>query len=396
MYTPIEGQDWIFDRYAFLGLEPDASDKDIAAAIRKKIAENHPDRVTHLGENLQAEAARTRRLIKQVVDILTVPEQKVAFDALLRTFKDANLKLVSVTGNPIISVGRERIDLDILSKPEDDRGVSTVQQMMAAQFPDNSEILQGARGLYESRPDGAKPIARNIYRQELLKRLEHLRFKEQSIFTMAGFHNANVSGDRIQHSDEYAGCIEDLRARVASSIPKVLDVRLEMKSIGFQVPKLLEDSQSSQSSQEDEAEPLALAILSKEEVVEKLRDAFIKRTEQLAELAKEIEQTLQEILQLTEHGVIKEAVGKPKRIIAVMMLAGDRPVAAWQIDLDTNACGFFEEEVYGHSLEEIATFWKDSDLVYRVEHDEQAFPSNLLMESIWVLEKVADEVMPVE
>jgi hypothetical protein len=46
MTDPVEGVDYIFNRYAFLGLDSKSDDAAIADAIKGKKSENHPDRYT--------------------------------------------------------------------------------------------------------------------------------------------------------------------------------------------------------------------------------------------------------------------------------------------------------------------------------------------------------------
>lgn len=54
-----------------LGISRRASQEEIKKAYRKKMAEYHPDKVAHLGEELQDKAAEKTREIQQAYEALT-------------------------------------------------------------------------------------------------------------------------------------------------------------------------------------------------------------------------------------------------------------------------------------------------------------------------------------
>lgn len=63
--TATTGSAKAFDPYAILGIAPSASREDIQAAYRARMREYHPDRVAHLGEELQQLAHRKALEIQQ-------------------------------------------------------------------------------------------------------------------------------------------------------------------------------------------------------------------------------------------------------------------------------------------------------------------------------------------
>jgi len=55
---PEEASESSFDPYRILGIDPSASDEEIRAAYAARMHEYHPDKVAHLGEELQEVAHR--------------------------------------------------------------------------------------------------------------------------------------------------------------------------------------------------------------------------------------------------------------------------------------------------------------------------------------------------
>jgi uncharacterized membrane protein YkvA (DUF1232 family) len=59
------------DPYAILGLKRGASPMEIKAAFRKKIAEYHPDKVAHLGDELKSLAEEKAKAIQAAYEKLS-------------------------------------------------------------------------------------------------------------------------------------------------------------------------------------------------------------------------------------------------------------------------------------------------------------------------------------
>jgi uncharacterized membrane protein YkvA (DUF1232 family) len=63
-----------FDPYQILGIEPSATAKEIQAAYKARMSEYHPDKVAHLGEELQKVAHRKAIEIQQAHEQLRPPK----------------------------------------------------------------------------------------------------------------------------------------------------------------------------------------------------------------------------------------------------------------------------------------------------------------------------------
>ena len=59
-----------FDPYEILGVDASASKEEIAAAFRREAAKYHPDKVNHLGEDLQKVAHERMLAIQKAYDAL--------------------------------------------------------------------------------------------------------------------------------------------------------------------------------------------------------------------------------------------------------------------------------------------------------------------------------------
>ncbi|MDR4499134.1 MAG: DnaJ domain-containing protein [Candidatus Scalindua sp.] len=58
------------EAYRVLGVSPDASWKDVRKAYKEKIAKSHPDKVAHLGEELQDKAKEITLQLNKAVDVI--------------------------------------------------------------------------------------------------------------------------------------------------------------------------------------------------------------------------------------------------------------------------------------------------------------------------------------
>ncbi len=58
------------DAYALLGVGPDASWEEITRAYKEKMAGSHPDKVSHLSEELQEKAEEITRRLNEAIDMI--------------------------------------------------------------------------------------------------------------------------------------------------------------------------------------------------------------------------------------------------------------------------------------------------------------------------------------
>lgn len=58
------------EAYGLLGVNPDASWEEVQKAYKEKITKSHPDKVAHLGEELQNKAKELTLKLNQAIDII--------------------------------------------------------------------------------------------------------------------------------------------------------------------------------------------------------------------------------------------------------------------------------------------------------------------------------------
>lgn len=58
------------EAYGLLGLNPDASWEEVQKAYKEKIAKSHPDKVAHLGKELQDKAEELTLKLNNAIDII--------------------------------------------------------------------------------------------------------------------------------------------------------------------------------------------------------------------------------------------------------------------------------------------------------------------------------------
>ena len=114
----LEFIDYLFDRYAYLDIDPAAPAETIRQEVRRRRAENHPDKLHNISVEILATAARTTALIDSCARVLMDAELRPLYDVKLAHFKETAPHLVSVSGTPIHDPSRFRIDLDYLMHDE--------------------------------------------------------------------------------------------------------------------------------------------------------------------------------------------------------------------------------------------------------------------------------------
>jgi len=213
--NPIDGVDYIFDRYAFLGLSPDATKEEIQAAIKIKRAENHPDRIGKTGDEIQKTAEQQRILADQAEIVLLNDDIRPIYDATLQQFKDQYPHLVSNDGHAIIDLGHQKIRVDLDSILGEAPGDSVeIKQSLAQQVGYDPAQLAKAERLYQKLPDDSD--AQDLYRDALMTKHLYLTVVEDDAWYQAGVQG-EFAFDSRQHygADDYA---EFVQQRIAGVI----------------------------------------------------------------------------------------------------------------------------------------------------------------------------------
>ncbi|MGH9787137.1 MAG: J domain-containing protein, partial [Candidatus Acidiferrales bacterium] len=122
------------DYYAILGLGPDADLETIKRAYRLKAREAHPDLVSHLGEDLQAEATALMSELNEAYRTLSNEEQRREYDIAWRALQAGEPLPAAPTPAPVTA----EVIADIAPAPrrEKARPASEVSTSVIREFAD--------------------------------------------------------------------------------------------------------------------------------------------------------------------------------------------------------------------------------------------------------------------
>lgn len=288
MQNTIEGIDYIFDRYAFLGLEKNASVKDISTKIRLGKAENHPDKLQRVSQDILNIASRNMELYNQCEQILLNEEIKPLYDEKLNEFIQNSPHLVSTSGVPILDPYRARVDLDYLLN-EDVQDLKDLEQKCMQMSGYNPKRLQKSQARFMATPELEE---REEYRQELTLKLVYLTIMEGFYWQKAGITVEKSDHVSAQSSEDISKNFQQKIQMVEQQVQTALEQRNGLLALGFTKPLLLGYSH-------DEALPDDKAL------VQHVVKQFTLRAEDLHNLMAEKTQTIEELCSVTRHKQLK-------------------------------------------------------------------------------------------
>lgn len=281
----LEFFDYIFDRYAYLGLATDASANDIAREIRQRRAAIHPDKLLRVSESILATAAREREYVDECARILNDPEMRLMYDQKLATFKASEPHLVSPTGVALFDPSRFRIDLDYLLSSEA-MSLDMVEAQARSMSGLDEKRLAKARKRALDNPDDFDD--RDAFRDELTKKLIFLSIMEDFLWQAAGVNGAlaNDEHSRAQDGAHFEEALALKMEAIKSQAHEAVGRRHEMASLGM-APRLLlagpdEPSATSTSLVDELADKVVESI---EQRADTLRETVAQKSLVIDELA---------------------------------------------------------------------------------------------------------------
>lgn len=368
MFDPQEGQDYIFDRYAYLGLEPDADESAIKAAIKQKRIENHPDNFVRAGEEIRQTAEATLVHVEDCATILLDAEKRPHYDERLAWFKENHPTLVSDSGVAIISLNSVRVDLDGLVKgiiPDQ----TAMKKRLALLAPDVSDAqLHLFRKMYQADPTDEDVLT--TYREALERRLTVIGITEDLAWEAAGFYgHIDARNEQSIIASQYADLVEDeIQEAVEIAIPHAVNERALALMSGVGTPLALPAGPVAEEEIVERGSALTtLDDAAKDHIVAAAREAFESRTHAIKQLAEKKQNILQELLDLNPTYKLNTVEGAKET--QVLMLredeTGEKKVIATLVasaDDETNFSMDLISDYDGKTLEEIQAldFSKDT------------------------------------
>lgn len=251
-FDPVEGVNYIFDRYAFINqiLEDGKhalriSELSGAAELKQAfvIARGmyHPDRQARAGEEMRKKAEQKTLLIADCETFLLKEELKEFYDRKLADFREKKPHLVSTTGAAIISLGETVFDIgSLLSDTVTD--TSGFEAQVKAMLQYDEKRLPQFKTLALTMPDNAQ--IKSLYRDALTQELVYLTLLEDAAWAKVGYMNRKEKDDSvlIRPSDYTRRLESTLQKSAARDIDSTIEQHAAVARIGMSRTPLLESS----------------------------------------------------------------------------------------------------------------------------------------------------------
>lgn len=355
-YDPVEGVNYIFDRYAFMNqiLQDGKSELRISETSTKDemnkaftIARGmyHPDRQARTGDEMKQKAEQKTKLIVDCERFLLNPELKSFYDDKLAHFREHKPHLVSDSGVAIISLGETVFDIGALLS-DDVVDTSEFEARVKALTQYDDKRVPQLKSLYDMMPDNAQ--VKSLYRDAVTSEYIYLGFLEDSAWAKVGYMNRKEKeeGFMIRASDYTKRVDAALAKSAARDIDSTIESHGAVARIGMaKTPLLLDAEEGTVPGGE------LMAPDQHKRLMEKFKDVAHKnfeiRAEYVRDVAKRKEAALETLLNLSEiEPVGVEAAGQTKFDFYMVNPASDenaaRVVYRLELDLATGNAGIGE------------------------------------------------------
>lgn len=288
---PIKNIDFIHDYYHFLGVDKDVDSQNLKKAYLKKSKEYHPDKVSHLGKDIQDVSNRIYPLIIEGYKILSDDTLRKVYNDNLDLFKKDKPGLIDTEGYALLDLTQEIFDLDFLLSDNDEyEGQSSFRskyQQMCGFHEESFKIIENAYKL-----DPTNEQIKKAYFDQMTAKNVYLNMKEMEVYMSAGILNKKeVKSVGVL---EYVKETENELVKVRDQLQLNVDVRL----ISADTQPILIGL-----DQKDVSKDLVVA---KDEIALKLNESFSKKKEKIIEVATEKQNFLKEYVKLRNYKNLNE------------------------------------------------------------------------------------------
>lgn len=355
-YDPVEGVNYIFDRYAFMNqiLQDGKSELRISETSTRDemnkaftIARGmyHPDRQARTGDEMKQKAEQKTKLIADCERFLLNPELKSFYDDKLAMFRDTKPHLVSDSGVAIISLGETVFDIGALLS-DDVVDTSDFEARVKALTQYDDKRVPQLKSLYDMMPDNAQ--VKSLYRDAVTSEYIYLGFLEDSAWAKVGYMNRREKEEGFMiRANDYTKRVD---AALAKSAARDIDSTIEshgaVARIGMAKTPLLLDAAGGTASGGE-----LMAPDQHKRLMEKFKDVAHKnfeiRAEYVRDVAKRKEAALETLLNLSQiENIGVEAAGQTKFDFYMVNPAHDdvpdRVIYRLELDLETGNAGIGE------------------------------------------------------
>jgi hypothetical protein len=370
----IEGVDYIIDFYAVLEVDRNAPPEDIRRKGNRLRGSYHSDKTGKLPDDLASDARGKFDLYSKAMGVLLDPEKRRLFDERLDSFP---AHLVSTNGNAIVDVTRRRIDLDYLLSGKI-KDISELQKRGKVMSQYDESGLDATRSAYTAMPDNEAIKA--VYRLQLHAKLTYISIMEDLMWWQAGVQGDTGPTGLITHVDDYLERIDaEIKSVATEQIPKNMKQRLLAETSGLATALLLGDS-SGQQTESGTGTDISTVVQ------KRMVENFSSRTEAIREYAREKQETLRELLELTDYEFLGERQGTAQMRIFLMNNDNTQVVAGFK--RRSTKLRLLNAYWSGKTREELESYSRNKDTVL-IKHDDKI--PDFLMEVTFVAEKIANE-----
>lgn len=293
----IEMIDYIFNRYAFLGLPETATEAEIRTALKTKKVANHPDRLVKIGPEVQQAAAQVRLRIAECEEVLLNSARKTYFDTRLTWFKEHRPRAISLDGHAIILLDTMSLNLPVLlgQKVQSEMAAELIQQAKAMTGYDPATTAK-LRKAYEATHD---TDLKDVLIKALYAELTYLSVvSEDDAWSRVGIHNKAQKIQGYIHSPEdYATLVlTELDRVVQDEVTPRLAEAFGLIQLGVSAPLLM----LSGPEKPDSKLPMRPEDVKLEDLEAQVAKAVAAQRAKIAEVAEQKQRVLQEIANLTD------------------------------------------------------------------------------------------------
>jgi curved DNA-binding protein CbpA len=237
------GDDYLIDWYALLGIARDATAEMISSAYKAQQLKYHPDRYGHLAPEFQAQAGKRSALLSEGAAVLLDSEKRADYDARLAAWQGP----LSADGTPILQLGRPRfLPLRLLEAGGEDACRRVREQILQLSGFDEKTFKLLERLMHAPDPDEETVEA---YREALRRKSLHFELEESLLWETAGFADRQICGQTPraclpQVEAELAAARETVSAQVASTLLALEGKPVKLLGTGGKIESMIVDEQA--------------------------------------------------------------------------------------------------------------------------------------------------------
>ncbi len=365
----VEGIDYLFDRYAFLKISPDADLETIKEAIKTKRSQNHPDRHVHVSEEAKQIAEKNLSLTLMCEEVLCNTERRRHYNEVLADFRKNRPDVISIDGNPIDSPNYTRIDLhDMVGEMPN---VDEYEKYLATLVGFSWDKVMLLERVYRSDP--TDKIARSAYQDILVNGIAHYKGMEDGAWKQAGVRIGKKDHSWHVHLDEISEEPDRHIDSIVQKLPQRIAQHVGLLGAGLTQPLLLPEAGGATVSDTTKHSETALdahIAQATQVAIENLKSRS-NRVKQLAQKRQELSKKLLDTLEIFTLSP-KELITDEQRICLMRQPEPEKPpvcIISFRMNIPKNEM-YDDSSLNGKTLDQIRKLSGQQTTIGIETHDE--------------------------